>query len=212
MATERWAKPGEKQRMSELQTAIWTPKRREDQRKSSLAIAARPDVVERHAAAVGSAEARARVSKQMQERWATDHQYRALMTATARAYHSDPENKRKFSEQMRRLWADPIHRMKRRNLRSTANAARSLLKVIDAAVPKYLPDAMRADVCQDVMVALLEGTASISAIDSAVRDRIGAYRRMYPDLGAPLSLDAPAYRGGNSPPLIDTIASDAEHF
>jgi hypothetical protein len=191
MAQRRWSKPGERERMAALQTDIWgSAEKREQQRAASVAIMQRPDVKAKHSAAVGSAAARARVSDQMKLRWATDEGYRAKMIATSRAWHGAPEAVAKFRALMRALWSDPLWRMRRKGSRQAARESVGLVARVARAVPYNLPVPMRADVCQDVLIALLEGTATLSRLDDAVEVQIAAYRRLYPDLKM-RSLDAP---------------------
>lgn len=55
------------------------------------------------------------------------------------------------------------------------------LLTINALIPKSIPDNMRADMCQEIMLALLEGRTTIEALKS--RDRSPAYfmRKFYKD-------------------------------
>lgn len=55
------------------------------------------------------------------------------------------------------------------------------LLAINAIIPKSIPDDMRADMCQEIMVALLEGRTTIDVLKS--RDKSAAYfmRKFYKD-------------------------------
>jgi hypothetical protein len=70
-----------------------------------------------------------------------------------------------------------------------------LLLAVDALVPKSLPKWSRADICQDLLVAVLTGEATLDN----VRDDVPRYIKWFfskgPSKYGPLSLDTPA-RGG----------------
>jgi hypothetical protein len=73
-----------------------------------------------------------------------------------------------------------------------------LLLAINQAVPKCLGESVRAEVCQDLAVAILDGTVDLEKIDGAVPRFIRAVRRRFPVKFGPLSLDQPAFRGSNT--------------
>lgn len=55
------------------------------------------------------------------------------------------------------------------------------LLAINAVIPDSIPDDMRADICQEIMVAILEGRTSINAIKSKSRSAQYFMRKFYRD-------------------------------
>jgi hypothetical protein len=89
------------------------------------------------------------------------------------------------------------------------NGARGceMLAAVNAIVPRGFPAHQRADIGQDALVAILEGTA----VDpkSAVKEATKRYSRLYPPKFGPESLDAPL-KGGEGLTLYDVTARASE--
>lgn len=64
---------------------------------------------------------------------------------------------------------------------SKANSANADLLAIDALVPKGMPEHIRADVCQEVMIAILEGRTTLEALRSRKGTVSYFIRRFYKD-------------------------------
>lgn len=73
------------------------------------------------------------------------------------------------------------------------------LLAVNALVPRGLPDFMRADVCQEIMLALLDGSVTLDELRSdqrLVRSFVSRSRRENEEMGGyALSLDAPMRDG-----------------
>lgn len=82
-----------------------------------------------------------------------------------------------------------------------------MLRAINAAVPKHLSPDLRADICQDLCVAVLCGDISLDNIKEGVKATIKEVRRMFPDKYGPLSLDAPM-PGTENFTLLDTLSTE----
>lgn len=86
-----------------------------------------------------------------------------------------------------------------------------LLALVNGLVPPHIPHFIRADVCQDVLVGILEGTVAPGRLKEAITTALRRVRKMHPSLYGPISLDR-VIPGTDGLRLIDTIASDSEHF
>jgi hypothetical protein len=82
---------------------------------------------------------------------------------------------------------------------------------IDFAVPRTYPAQVRQEVVQSLIVQALEGKLSLENLPKAVKKQITSTYVMFPQYGAPISLDAPMYEDGKST-LGDSISSDTFHF
>lgn len=78
-----------------------------------------------------------------------------------------------------------------------------LLTAAHDAVSKGLPQDIRADVCQDLIVSVLAGEVSINNIRDAVPIHLRAHRKMYLDRWKLISLETPI--GDGSRRLVDII-------
>lgn len=73
-----------------------------------------------------------------------------------------------------------------------------LLMAIHNAVPKSLPESIRAEVCQDVALLIIEGKLDVNAVASVVPGCIKAVNRQFAPFFAPLSLDQPVFPGSDT--------------
>lgn len=64
---------------------------------------------------------------------------------------------------------------------SKATAANADLLAIDALIPKGMPEHIRADVCQEIMIAILEGRTTLEALKSRKGTVAYFIRRFYKD-------------------------------
>lgn len=83
-----------------------------------------------------------------------------------------------------------------------------LLRAISEAVPSNIPQDRRADICQELALAVLIGEAETKSLKT---DWLKSFRKVYkmhPTLFADLSLDAPI-AGTEDLRLMDTIASES---
>jgi hypothetical protein len=70
------------------------------------------------------------------------------------------------------------------------NLERTMMLAVNAAVPRGLPDFLRADICQDLIVAILSGDIKIEDLRGSVREYTGKILKMHPIKYGDLSLDA----------------------
>ncbi len=80
-----------------------------------------------------------------------------------------------------------------------------LVVVVNEAVPKGIPDDIRADICQDILVALLDHQIEIHDLSLAVPEFIKRQYRLFPTKYAPLSLDVERGEEGEGFTLKDTL-------
>lgn len=172
-------------------------------------------------------EHRARLSAMMLKRWATDEAYRATILEAMKIYHGSPEAQAIKSARMKALWADPVWRIRQLDLVGRSpntpepirrklsvrplNGAVDLMAEIDRVVPRSLPEFARGDICQDLMVALLEGSLKLSDLAKGAKSYLTEYRKMFPDKFGPLSIDAPI-PGTEGFTIADTLSNDTPHF
>jgi hypothetical protein len=172
-------------------------------------------------------ELRERNRARMLQRWREDEAFRATTLEALRIYQSSPESRAATSARMKALWADPVWRARQieaisradilpTNVRkgisaSALNSATDLMASVDRVVPTGLPDFIRNDVCQDLMVAVLEGTIKFSELKSASKLYLTEYRKMFPDKFGPLSIDAPI-AGTDGLTIADTLTNETPHF
>lgn len=96
---KRWAREGERERLSEQNRRMWADPAKKAQRSASIQ------------AVNGSAERRANCAAIRRELW-SDPEYRARATAAIRASKTTDEARAKHSQEMKRRWADPLLREK----------------------------------------------------------------------------------------------------
>lgn len=70
-----------------------------------------------------------------------------------------------------------------------------LLLTINQVVPKYLPESVRAEACQDLALAILDGSIELAHLAAVVPAFVRAVDRRYPTKFGPRSLDQSAFRG-----------------
>lgn len=71
------------------------------------------------------------------------------------------------------------------------NKENDLLFAVNNAVPKSVPEQLRADICQDLIVAVLSGEMDRSELEDQASVYIKKVMKMFPMKYGPLSLDAP---------------------
>jgi hypothetical protein len=89
-----------------------------------------------------------------------------------------------------------------------ARAETADLLLINDLVSRAYPDHMRADICQDIFLAMLEGKTTIEALQAnkwRIREYVSRFRSMNMEMGGfALSLDEPLAGGGSRYDLIST--------
>lgn len=203
----RWARPGERERLSERNRRAWAdPAMRAHLIAANTAAQNSPDVLAKHVARTNAPEWKARVSAQMKRRWAVNSEFKAAMIAASRAYHNLPSTITKKSERMKALWGDQVWRAKRRTPSGRIlNSATELIERVAALVPRHLPDFMRADISQDILVSVFAGEVKPADLEASLRKHLAAYRKLHPTFG-PLSIDA-TIPGTEGLTLADTLSS-----
>lgn len=85
-----------------------------------------------------------------------------------------------------------------------------LVGYVNSLVPKYLPEALRADVCQEMILAVLSGEVEASNLSGYVRQYIKEQGQFLPQYRREAALDAPMYfnGAGTSYTLLDVISMD----
>lgn len=172
-------------------------------------------------------EVKAKLSARTRERWATDENFRATVLEACTIYQQSPEAYAVKSERMKALWGDPIWKMRQQQLiaggmrvgtplaAAAAAAALStavdLMEAVARALPPGLPDFAKADVSQDLLVSLLEGSLKLPDLRAAVKGHLTAYWKMHPTLFGPLSIDAPI-PGTDGLTIADTLSNETPHF
>jgi len=81
-----------------------------------------------------------------------------------------------------------------------------MLLAVDAIVPKGLPNAIRCDVCQDMIVAVLSGETTVDNLRGDLKKYMGQFWKMFPDKYGHISLDQ-AVRGTEDFKLIDRVSN-----
>lgn len=74
---------------------------------------------------------------------------------------------------------------------SDANEQHDLLEAIDRTVPKCLPESIRQDVCQDLVVSVLTGDITLDELQGSLPKHIKAVFKFHPTKYSHLSLDQP---------------------
>lgn len=82
-----------------------------------------------------------------------------------------------------------------------------LIRRVNEVVPQWLPPDRRADICQDLIVAILCGDISEDTLDLSVKDFTRQILKQFPTHFGDLSLDAPI-PGTDGLTLLDTLPSD----
>jgi hypothetical protein len=80
-----------------------------------------------------------------------------------------------------------------------------LIDAVNEIVPRYFPDFKRADICQDLLLAILEGTATIETLRDGSADAIKKYNKLYPSKFGPMSLDVSLTSDPDGPTLMDRL-------
>ena len=79
-----------------------------------------------------------------------------------------------------------------------------LILAVDAAVPKGLPNAVRCDVCQDMLVAILSGETTLDNLRGETGRYLRQFWKMFPEKYGHISLDG-IVPGTTDLRLIDTL-------
>lgn len=82
-----------------------------------------------------------------------------------------------------------------------------LLRLINEAVPRGIPEDRRADICQELAIAVLIGEAEAANLADAWMPMFRKIYKLHPTTWAPLSLDAPI-PGTEDFRLIDTLSEE----
>jgi hypothetical protein len=85
------------------------------------------------------------------------------------------------------------------------NEGLSLVMKIDRAVPKSLPEQIRADICQDLAVAVLCGDVNEGSLEEGSKECVSRMFKMFPAKWGHLSLDQPVPWGDSKTLLRDLI-------
>lgn len=92
-------------------------------------------------------------------------------------------------------------------MRGRGDAA-ALVDAINEIVSRRFPDYARADICQSLLLSILEGETTLEDLKAGSAACIKRYYKMHPGRFGPISLDAPM-RGFENLAMIDTLPSDA---
>lgn len=90
---------------------------------------------------------------------------------------------------------------------SDNNGELSLMMEVNKAVPAHLPDWLRADICQDLIVAVLSGDITRDQIADGVKGYARKVFEMHPIKYGPFSLDA-SFSEDNENTLLDILQPD----
>lgn len=82
-----------------------------------------------------------------------------------------------------------------------------MLRAVSEAVPHNIPHDRRADICQELVLALLIGDIEIADLPTAVWKMFHKVYAFHPTTYGPISLDAPI-RGTDDLYLIDTLSTE----
>lgn len=81
-----------------------------------------------------------------------------------------------------------------------------LLRLINDAVPRNIPEDRRADICQELAIAVLIGDVDTANLSASWEPMFHKVYKMHPTKWAPLSLDAPM--GDTDLRLLDTLSEE----
>lgn len=81
-----------------------------------------------------------------------------------------------------------------------------LLRLINEAVPRSIPEDRRADICQELAISILIGDIETPDLPSAWEGAFRKVYKMHPTTWGPLSLDAPM--GDSDLTLLDTLSEE----
>ncbi len=96
-------------------------------------------------------------------------------------------------------------------LRGDGGDGAILINTVNDIVPRGFPDHIRADICQDILLEILEGNATIEDLKNGTALAIRKYYKLHPGKFGPLSLDA-TIPGTEGLRLVDVLPSDTPHF
>lgn len=90
-------------------------------------------------------------------------------------------------------------------LRDEPTSEYALMMAVNAVVSKELPDEVRADFCQDLVVAVLSGDCAIDSLREYARAKLAAARSVYGQKWGHVSLDYPRFNGNDDRRISDRI-------
>ena len=90
---------------------------------------------------------------------------------------------------------------------STPRPEHELLMAINDAVPREIPEDRRADICQELAIAVLIGDVDVSQLGTAWKAMMSKVYKLHPTTWGPLSLDAPL-PGTENFTLLDTLSEE----
>ena len=82
-----------------------------------------------------------------------------------------------------------------------------LVELVDSCVPKTLPEHVRAEVCRNLLVSVLEYAVREENVRGHVQEQIKDVFRRYPIKYGPLSLDRPPPWSNSDRRLGETLAA-----
>jgi hypothetical protein len=143
------------------------------------------------------------------------------------------ENKRKARERQRRPYhknyfqqikVDPLryekHKARRKRsqqkrqikeLLSRKDGKEALMKAITAAVPRWFPLELTADLCQEVVAALIGGEGTRQQLAALVKSKATKIRKLQSETWKQRSLHD-TIPGTDNVTLLDTLSADHAHF
>jgi hypothetical protein len=101
--------------------------------------------------------------------------------------------------------------VERRQILGGVQPAKAIMREIRAALPQGLPTLIRDEVRQEIVLGIYECRMRLIDIKSSIPNLLSAYDKRYPQRGAHLSLNAPAFDDGKTT-IGDQISSDAFRF
>jgi hypothetical protein len=163
-------------------------------------------------------EAKARHSRIAKEKWA-DAAFRARVTESLQRWRETPEAIEKMRERQTALWANPEWAAKTSRKIAQALARKKgatgqpsdLVSIVARAIPLAIPPEIRADICQELLLSVLEGELSLADLKKGVAAAVTKYNRMFPGKFGPISIDAPI-PGTEGFTIADTLSNDTPHF
>ena len=91
-------------------------------------------------------------------------------------------------------------------LRDRGTPEHILMRKVSDVVPKWLPPDRRADICQDMIVAILCGDLDEATLDLSAKEFTKAVLKQHPTMFGDLSLDAPI--GDSDWTIMDTLSTE----
>lgn len=88
-----------------------------------------------------------------------------------------------------------------------------IVLAVNEAIPRWIPEQLRADICQDMIVAIISGELDLSDLNAKASSYIKKMYRVYPTRYGAISLDSPPpWMRDSDTPLVEMLDAETANW